>query len=216
MSTQHELLSHDEAGLEPERQFAALFFDLPSLASGDGISCRAANLATHPFYVRLQRHWLRRKSGSADEMYIVAAQSRFFQRLVVSPMLGLKESADARQLPAFVYNHARGIANLVLRENRRLSTTAIDPVQIPAPSTALNTIEYRDLLQALRRQLRTQLHEDEELVAVFRWLMQWTLNDTASALGLSFAQVRRCQDHAQHKLAPWIELNLKGSIPMGV
>lgn len=200
-------LSATGSAAQPPTQrddFAATFFDVPTSEELGTRAERIATLATHPFYLRLQRHWLYRKAGRADEYSLVAAQSRFAQRLMAQPLLGLVLPGDEHRLSAFVSNHARNIATLVVRANRFVGTTAIDPDELSTGSAALDDLQWRDFVATLHERCQGQLDEAEHLVACFRWFLRWSVAKTGVVLGLSAAQVKYRETSARQKVGAWI------------
>lgn len=184
--------------------FAAIFFAPPSVDGAARLADRAGKLATHDFYLRIQRKWLRWRCGRADDYLLVAAQSRFTQRLLHQPMLGLSIPGDRDRLPGYVNRHAMNIARLVCRANRPVGTAVIDVTAITDTKDTLREVAWQDFLSGLDQRCRSSLAEDEYLVACFRWFLRWSVLKTATALGLSVAQVKHRESTARLKVGSWV------------
>ena len=71
-----------------------------------------------------------------------------------------------------------------------------DLEQLAVASGTLNQLVDQQLLGELWEFVSANLSEEEAYVAVFRWRLGWSLNETATALGLTKAKVMTREKNA--------------------
>lgn len=169
----------------------------------------AQAVANHPFVRKVMRRRLRYLEATHPEQYpphvmddlLDEVKSRLLLRLVKNPTLGLIPDRFL-ELPGYIRNH---LSNITWRLGQRRMKERQQSVDTDIEGAAATTNESdrlvdQDLLGELWDFITTKLSEEEAYVALFRWRLGWSLNETASALGLSKSQVMTRETNARAAL----------------
>jgi RNA polymerase sigma factor (sigma-70 family) len=146
-------------------------------------------LATHPFYLKIQRRRIGRPAGRGDRERIrdlvQDAQAKFATRLSKNPTLGVQPEVYMK-LPGFIKRHSRSIASDLRRQRARRERSAgsgdLGWIADPQPDD--------DLRARIEEFIETKLPPEERDVARLRWLLGCTVEETAATLGITVAQVK--------------------------
>ena len=162
-------------------------------------------LVQHPWYLKVQRRRFpnphNREERYERQAMLEEAQEKFAVRLLRNPTLGLKLE-KWQLLPGYIRNHTRNIAWRIRKKHKQshLQLAGSELEQVAVTTDMPNRIVDQELLGELWDFITTKLSEEEAYVALFRWRLGWSLNETASALGLSKSQVMTREKNARAAL----------------
>lgn len=166
-------------------------------------------VVNHSFVRKILRRRLRHLEAARPEQYppqviddlMDEGKSRLLLRLTKNPTLGLVPDRFL-ELPGYIRNHLRNIAWRLGQQRQKNDSRSAD-ADIEAVAVTTNEpdrVVDQDLLGELWDFVTTKLSEEEAYVALCRWRLGWSLNETASALGLSKSQVMTREKNARAAL----------------
>jgi len=160
-------------------------------------------IVNHPWYLKIQRrrfgHPANAFQRNAIRELVQDAQAKFAQRLLKNPTLGVRPE-DHRLLPGFIRNHCRNIAWRLRRKHQaewagRVSgniENVADWRRATSDDTTLVVAELKEFIES-------QLPDEERDVARFRWILRFSIAETAAALSLTKSMVKTREKNARNK-----------------
>ncbi len=178
------------------RLFSAVFHPTPLEQTG-----WIDEIVNHRWYLKLQRRRFGHPASTAERQalrqMVCDAQTKFATRLWKNPTLGLRPETY-RLLPGFIKNHCRNIAWRLQEQQwkpRKKKVVSDDTDPFAAQAAAAGSAE--EVARRLCEFIETYLPEEERAVARCRWVLKYTIAETASFLKLTPSQVKTRERRAR-------------------